>query len=58
MKNELPEFIQKLNKSKVPLVAIDQSLGKYRDNTPFPKKLEIAKEMLKTAKLPERKHRS
>jgi hypothetical protein len=36
----------------VPIVCIDPSLGKYRDNTPFPEKLAKANEMLKTAKLP------
>ena len=50
--------IQELNKSKVPIVAIDPSLGKYRDKTPFPEKLAKANEMLKTAKLPNKKHRS
>lgn len=38
---------------KVPTVIIDPSLEKYRDNTPFPEKLAEAKEMLKTAKLPD-----
>jgi hypothetical protein len=50
--------IQELNKSKVPIVAIDPSLGKYRDKTPFPEKLEKANKMLKKAKLPNKKHRN
>jgi hypothetical protein len=50
--------IQELNKSKVPIVAIDPSLDKYRDKTPFPEKLAKANKMLKTAKLPSKKHRS
>jgi hypothetical protein len=50
--------IQELNKSKVPIVAIDPSLGKYRDKTPFPEKLAKANKMLKTAKLPNKKQRN
>jgi len=50
--------IQELNKSKVPIVAIDPSLEKYRDKTPFPDKLAKANKTLKTAKLPNKKHRS
>jgi hypothetical protein len=50
--------VQELNKSKVPIVAIDPSLAKYRDKTPFPEKLAKANKMLKTAKLPNKKHRS
>ena len=40
---------------KIQAVKIDPSLERYRHNTPFPKKLKEANEMLKTAKLPERK---
>ena len=48
-----------LDKRKVPVVTIDPLLEKYRDNTPFPEKLAQAKEMLKTAKLPDiKKYRS
>jgi len=50
--------VQELNKSKVPIVAIDPSLNKYRDKTLFPKKLALANEQLKGAKLPPKKHRS
>jgi hypothetical protein len=49
---------QELNNRKVPIVRIDHSLDKYRDNTPFPDKLAKANQMLKTAKLPTKKHRS
>jgi hypothetical protein len=56
MKNELPEFIQELNKSKVPIVTIDPSLEKYRDKILFPEKLERAEKLLRNAKLPESKH--
>ncbi len=50
--------IQELNDSKVPIVAIDPSLSKYRDKTPFPEKLAKAEEMLKGVTLPDQKHRS
>jgi hypothetical protein len=36
--------IQELNSSKVPIVAIDPSLNKYRDKTLFPGKLALANE--------------
>lgn len=49
--------IQELNKSKIPIIAIDSSLAKYRDKTPFTAKLAKANEMLKTAKLPNKKNR-
>jgi hypothetical protein len=44
--------VQELNSRKVPIVRIDPTLEKYRDNTPFPDKLDKANKMLKTAKLP------
>lgn len=47
--------IQDLNKSKVPIVVIDKSLEKYRDETAFPEKLAKANKILKTAKLPNKK---
>jgi hypothetical protein len=50
--------VQELNKSKVPIVRIDPSLDQYRDKVLFPEKLAKANEMLKTAKLPSKKHRS
>ena len=50
--------VEELNKRKAPIVAIDPALAKYRDKIMFPKKLERANEMLKTAKLPPNKHRS
>jgi hypothetical protein len=48
---------QELYSLKVPIVCIDPSLEKYRDNTPFPEKLAKANKMLKTAKLPNKKLR-
>lgn len=56
MKTEIEKKIEELNKSKVPIVIIDPSLEKYRDQVLFPEKLEKANEMLKTTKLPEMKH--
>ncbi len=50
--------VQELNKSKVPIVPIDPSLEQYRDKVLFPEKLAKANEMLKTAKLPKKKHRN
>ena len=48
--------VKKLNKSKVPIVSIDPALEQYRDKPIFPEKLAKANEMLKTAKLPYKKH--
>jgi hypothetical protein len=50
--------VQELNKRKVPIVRIDSTLEKYRDANLFPEKLAKANEMLKTAKLPNRKYRN
>ncbi|MBV4358591.1 hypothetical protein [Pinibacter aurantiacus] len=47
--------VEPLKNSKVPIVQIDPSLEKYRNETLFPKKLAKANEHLKTAKLPDRK---
>lgn len=58
MKTEIEKKIEELNKSKVPLVVIDPSLERDKDKVYFPEKLEQANAMLKTAKLPELKHRS
>lgn len=59
MKTEIEKKIEELNKSKVPIVAIDPSLNKYQGKILFPKKLAIAEENLKGVKLPEiKKHRS
>ena len=49
---------KELSKRKVPIVAIDPALDKYEGKIMFPKKLERANNMLKTAKLPPKKHRS
>lgn len=59
MKTEIDKKIEELNKSKVPIVAIDPSLNKYQGKVLFPKKLAIAQEKLKGVKLPEvKKHHS
>ena len=50
--------IEEFNGRKVPIVAIDPALDKYRDKIMFPEKLEKANKMLRTAKLPPNKHRS
>ncbi len=57
-KLQLMKTVEELNKRKVPIVAIDPALDKYRDKIMFPEKLEKANKMLKTAKLPLNKHRS
>ena len=49
--------VNELNKSKLPVVRIDNSLGKYKDQVLFKDKLDKANEMLKTIGLPKsRKH--
>lgn len=50
--------VKDLNSRKVPIVRIDASLEKYRDEVLFPAKLAQANEMLKTAKLPAKRQRS
>ena len=44
--------IKELNKSKLPVVRIDNSLEKYKDKVLFKDKLDKANEMLKTVGLP------
>jgi hypothetical protein len=44
--------IEKLNSSKLPIIAFDKSLEQFRDKDLFPKKMEKAKEILKKAGLP------
>ena len=44
--------IEKLNSSKVPIIAFDKNLEQFRDKDLFPKKMEKAKEILKKAGLP------
>jgi hypothetical protein len=44
--------IEKLNNSKVPIVAIDIRLEKYRGKVLFPEKLARANEILAKAPLP------
>ncbi len=50
--------VQKLSNRKVAIVTIDPGLNKYEDKIMFPKKLELANNMLKTAKLPPKKPHS
>ncbi len=50
--------IEELNNRKVPIVAIDPALNKYKNKIMFPEKLEKANKVLKTAKLPDNKNRS
>ncbi len=57
MKAGIEQKIEELNNRKAPIVIIDPSLEKDKDKIYFPKKLEQANEMLKTAKLPELKKR-
>lgn len=45
-------------KQKVSAVPIDHSLDQYRNKVLFPAKLAKANEMLKTAKLPIKRHHS
>lgn len=49
-------MIEKLNKSKLPIIPIDKSLEKYRGKVLFPKKLEKANEILAKSKLPKLTH--
>ena len=44
--------IKELNKSKVPIVVIDNSLEKYKDMPIFQDKVDKANEMLRTVGLP------
>ena len=44
--------IEKLNKSKIPVIPIDKRLEKYRGKVLFPKKLAKANEILAKTELP------
>lgn len=44
--------IEKLNKSKVPVIVFDKNLDQYRDKVLFPEKLEKANEVLKKTGIP------
>ncbi len=48
--------VEELNNRKVPIVRINPELEQYKNKVIFPEKLAKANEMLKTTKLPERKH--
>ena len=50
--------VEELNKRKTPIVTIDESLEKYKNQIICPDKLDKANKMLETAKLPETKRRS
>ena len=50
--------VEELNKRKVPIVTIDNSLEEYKDQIICPDKLDKADKMLKKAKLPKSKHRN
>ncbi len=47
--------IEKLNQSKVPIIAFDKKLEQFRDKILFPEKLEKAKEILAKVGLPKAK---
>jgi hypothetical protein len=44
--------VTELNKAKVPLIKINKKLEEFKGKVLFPKKLELANEMLSKAKLP------
>ena len=44
--------IEKLNNSKVPIIAFDKRLEQFRDKNMFPEKLAKAKEILAKVGLP------
>lgn len=50
--------VEQLNKSKVPIVAIDTALNKYQGKVLFLKKLALAEKQLKGVKLPEIKKKN
>jgi hypothetical protein len=47
--------IEEINSKKIPIVRIDSSLEKYREQSLFPEKMVKANQMLKTTNLPTRK---
>ena len=48
--------IEKLNKSKTPIVKINKSLDKYAKKVLFPEKVEEANRVLKMIGLPKAQH--
>jgi len=44
--------IEELNKAKIPIVKIDKKLERFKGKIMFPKKLQLANELLEKAKLP------
>jgi hypothetical protein len=49
---KLMKKIEELNKSKLPIVKIDRSLGKYKKKVLFKEKVEKANETLRSVGLP------
>ncbi len=50
--------IDELNKSKLPIVKIDKSLGEYKDKVLFKEKVEKANETLRKVGLPKNMQKS
>lgn len=50
--------VEDIKKRKIQFVTIDPSLDKLKEKNLFPEKLAKANDMLKTAKLPTKKHSS
>jgi len=46
--------VEKLNKSKVPIIVFDKKLEQFRDNVMFPEKLAKANEILSKTGLPKK----
>ena len=44
--------VSELNKAKIPVVKINKNLDEFKGRILFPKKLELANEMLSRVKLP------
>ena len=53
--SDTKKFIEKLNKSKVPIIAIDKRLEQYRGKVLFPEKLARANEILAKSGVPKLK---
>lgn len=53
--SDTEKFIEKLNKSKVPIIAIDKRLEQYRGRVLFPEKLARANEILAKSGVPKLK---
>lgn len=53
--SDTEKFIEKLNKSKVPIISIDKRLERYRGKVLFPAKLARANEILAKSEVPKLK---